>query len=180
MPIIARCPALSQICYYPSLVDNQKWHFAAEIYQSYLYCAGKLIRNEGGTIVAYDGDRVMAVFVGDSQSTNAVRCALRINHAVKNIINPAIENQYPGSTYQVRQVVGIDTSKIRAVRTGVRGGNDIVWVGRAANHAAKLTELNSEFGTWITGEVFDIMNKSAKYSNGEEKLMWKEWKWSQM
>lgn len=45
------------------LVDQHSSDFAAEIYKSYLHCAAKLIASEGGEITAYDGDRIMAVFV---------------------------------------------------------------------------------------------------------------------
>jgi class 3 adenylate cyclase len=121
-----------------SLVNANHWWFAAEVYRTYLYCAAKVIRDEGGEITAYDGDRVMGLFIGDMQSTSAARCALKINYAVESIINPALEAQYTSSSYQVQHVIGIDTSPIRAARIGVRGGNDLVWVGRAANYAAKL------------------------------------------
>lgn len=43
-----------------NMVDNKSWTFAAEIYKSYLYCASRLIRNEGGAITSYDGDRLWA------------------------------------------------------------------------------------------------------------------------
>src|SRR6266581_1659684 len=52
------------------LVDHHKPHFAAEIYKAYLRCAASIIKNEQGTITAYDGDRVMAVFLGDSKNTS--------------------------------------------------------------------------------------------------------------
>lgn len=112
----------------------------------------------------------MAVFIGDSQSTNAAKCALRINYGVKQIINPVLEKQYPQSPYRISHVVGIDTSEIRAVRTGVRGGNDLVWVGRAANYAAKLTELD-DYATWITDDVFQKLNGSSKYGGDPKQLM---------
>jgi class 3 adenylate cyclase len=161
------------------LVDSKEWNFSAEIYQTFLYCAGRIVRNEGGKIVAYDGDRIMAVFFGDTQSTNAARCALKINFAVKNIVNPALRKQYPNSAYVVHHVVGIDTSMLHAARIGVRGGNDIVWVGRAANYAAKLTSLDHKYPTWITKAVFDVLQDKSKYGGSENKLMWKEWKWNQ-
>jgi hypothetical protein len=48
-------------------------------------------------------------------------------------------------------------------RTGIRGSNDLVWVGRAANHAAKLSSLREDnFATWITADVYDKMNDSSK------------------
>ena len=40
------------------LVAGQTKTFAAEIYKTFLHAAAKIIRNEGGTVTAYDGDRI--------------------------------------------------------------------------------------------------------------------------
>ncbi len=121
------------------MVDSEPWWRSAEIYKTFLHCAATIIRNEGGAITSYDGDRVMGIWVGKRQTTPAAIAGLKINFVVQNVINPAFQRRYPDTTLEVKQVVGIDTSAVRAARTGVRGGNDIVWVGRAANYAAKLT-----------------------------------------
>lgn len=160
------------------LVDKYGWEFASEIYKTYLHCAASIIRAEGGAITSYDGDRVMGVWVGDVQCTPAARCALKINYAVHNIINPALKAQYTTTDYVVKQVVGIDTSLLRATRTGVRGGNDIVWVGRAANYAAKLTEIGPSCATWITKDVFDRLHDDAKFGGGNREAMWKPYTWN--
>jgi class 3 adenylate cyclase len=160
------------------LVDGHKRHFAAEVYKTYLHCAAKLIREESGTITAYDGDRIMGVFIGNSKNTSAVRCGLKINWVVKNIINPAIKAQYSGSAFQLRQIVGIDTSEMWLGRTGVRGANDLVWVGRAANYAAKLNELDADYPTWITDFVYKNMNECVKVTNGQ--AMWEARAWTAM
>ena len=162
------------------LVDSEDWMFSAEIYKAYLHCAATIIRNEGGTITSYDGDRVMGIFIGDCQTTKATRAGLKINYAVQKIVNPALSRQYSSSCYVVKQVVGIDCSEIHAARTGVRGENDIVWVGRAANYAAKLTDINRRERTWITGEAFNRLHTSAKFGGSENKMMWKEYKWTTM
>lgn len=159
-----------------SLVEQSKWYFAAEIYKSYLYAATRLINDAGGSIVSYDGDRVMGLFIGGHQSNNAVRCALKINYAVKNYVQKSLKNQYRSSDYVVRHVVGIDTSEIYTARTGVRGDNDLVWVGNAANLAAKFTAENAEYPTWITKRVYDYLRDEQKFSNGSN--MWKSWNWS--
>src|ERR1017187_3508506 len=98
------------------LVDGYEWGFAGEIYKAYLLCAAKVIRSLEGVIAAYDGDRIMAVFTGDAQTSNAAKCGLQINWIVQNIVNPALCNQYPDTDFVVKQVVGIDTSEIRAAR----------------------------------------------------------------
>lgn len=162
-----------------AMVNSEKWMFAAEVYKTFLFCAAKIIRAESGAITSYDGDRVMGVFVGDSPNTRAARCALKINYAATNIIKPALKLQYPDSTFVLKQVVGIDTSPIRAARTGVRGGNDIVWVGRAANYAAKLTELNLTETSWITKDVYDKLHESAKQGGDPKRDMWKSYNWNQ-
>jgi class 3 adenylate cyclase len=157
-----------------ALVDHQPRGTAAEVYKTYLHCAGKIVRGEGGVITAYDGDRIMAVFIGNSKNTSAVRAALRIEYARNTVINPAFKKQYPSINYAVRHAIGIAASTLLVARTGVWGANDLVWVGSAANHAAKLTVL-PEFPIWITKPVFDVLDASVKVAN-----MWQARTWTSM
>lgn len=161
-----------------ALVDSQKAHFSAEVYKSYLHCAAKIITSQGGVITSYDGDRVMAVFIGKSKNTSAALAALKINWAVGNIVNPLLKQQYPTSNYVVKQTVGIDTSSLFIARTGIRGSNDLVWVGKAANHAAKLTSLPPSHPTRITTEVYNELHSSLKTTDG--KPMWEKVTWKSM
>lgn len=161
-----------------SLVDNYKPEFAAEVYRSFLYCSSRIIRANGGEIRSFDGDRVMGVFLGDTKNTSAVKSGLQINYAVKNIINPALKAQYASTKYVVRHTVGIDSSTMMAVRAGVRSSNDISWIGRAANYAAKLNSLSSDFPTRITESVFENMNESAKLGGEPRRSMWQRRIWT--
>lgn len=160
-----------------NMVDSYDWEFSAEVYKTYLRCASEIIKSENGVITAYDGDRVMAVFTGDSKNTSAARCALKINYSVCEIIQPALTKQYPSKNFTVKHVVGIDTSRLRTARIGVRGDNDLVWIGRAANYAAKLTALHGK-ATWITKAVYDRLREDLKYTEG--KSMWDARPWTQM
>jgi class 3 adenylate cyclase len=65
--------------------------------------------------------------------------------------------QYPHRTYKVRHHLGIDTSSLFVSRIGVRNDNDLVWVGRAANYAAKLCAIREYDTTFITEEVFNVL-----------------------
>jgi class 3 adenylate cyclase len=67
---------------------------------------------------------------------------------------------------------------LRVARTGVRGANDLVWVGWAANYAAKLTSLSADYPSRITGEVYDSLHESLKFIDG--KSMWQEVTWTDM
>jgi len=161
------------------LVDSYSAQFAAEIYKTYLAAAARIVKHEGGTITAYDGDRVMAVFIGKSKNTSAVRAAFKINGAVWDIIKPSLKAQYPSAAYDLKHVVGIDTSKLFVSRIGVRNDNDLVWVGRAANYAAKLSSLSNEFAIYVTYSIYDNMHESVKLS-GNHANMWQERVWTTM
>ncbi len=149
------------------LVDTKRPQFAAEIYKTYLVCAARIIESDQGAITAYDGDRIMAVYTGKNRHSKAVRSALKINFAVKEIINPAVAELYPDTRYGVRQSVGIDASELLVTRTGIRRANDLVWVGRAANHAAKLSARSGPV-TQITTEVYDRLDQSLKYGENRQ------------
>ena len=151
------------------LVDTMKPWFAAEIYRCYLVCAARIIRSEGGEITSYDGDRIMAVFIGKLKNSNAARTALKINFAVQKIINPAIRKHNPNDNYSINHVVGIDTSSLFVARTGIRGANDLVWVGRAANYAAKLSARSGP-STQITSDVYDRLSKDSKTSESGQNM----------
>lgn len=162
------------------LVDSSKPHFAAEVYRSYLTCAAKIVKANGGTITAYDGDRIMALFIGDTKESQSVKTALQINGTVHDLINPSLIKQYPKSAYRLRHVIGIDASPIFVARIGVINDNDLVWVGRAANYAAKLAAINEDNTIFITAEVFSQLADSAKYSGREKTLIWKARAWTAM
>ena len=162
-----------------NLVDRYEPEFAAAIYKAYLSCAAKVIRSEDGEITAYDGDRIMAVYIGDSKDASAARSALKINYTVTEIINPLIEKHYSTKNYQVKQVVGIDTSDLFIARTGIRGSNDLVWVGRAANYAAKLCSLSPDNPSRITEAVYNQLPDSLKYTNNGN-AVWQPVRWYDM
>ena len=158
-----------------NMVDKKTAQFVAEVYKSYLLCAARIIRSEDGVITAYDGDRVMAVFIGSSKNTSAVRCGLKIKSAVLEIINPGIKKQY-NSDFKLNQVVGVDTSKLLVARTGIRGSNDLVWVGPAANWAAKLSSISEQpYSTFISSAVYEKLHQSVKETKGE--AMWEARSW---
>ena len=162
-----------------ALVNGYKDWFAAEVYKCYLVAACHVIRNNSGAITAFDGDRVMAVYIGSSKNSSAAKTALQLNWVVIEI-NTALKAAYPNSTFQLRHSVGIDTSSLFVARTGIRNSNDLVWVGRAANYAAKLSGM-SEGGSslFITQPVFDVLSDETKYGGSPRQSMWTRSHWQE-
>jgi class 3 adenylate cyclase len=161
------------------LVDDYKDHFAAEIYKSYLLGACEVIKNNGGEIISFDGDRVMSIFINNNKNSSATKCGLQI-HALTREINSLLSIHYPKSTYRLKQAVGIDTSKIFAARTGIRNDNDIVWVGPAANYAAKLCALADEKRpTVISDRVYKMLSDKSKFGGNPKMDMWSKDIWEE-
>lgn len=161
-----------------SMVNSTKPEFAAEVYKAYLNSACRVIRHNGGSITAFDGDRVMAVFIGNLKNTSAVRSALNINWAV-TVVNEELKRKWRAD-FDLRQRVGIDTGSLFVAKTGIRGSNDLVWVGRAANYAAKLSAKDdNNYASWITEAVYTKIHDSVKYvqKDGRNFNMWVSHKW---
>lgn len=152
----------------------------AKILKSFLAAVSKLVKHNGGKIVSFDGDRVMGVFYGTSKNSDAAKCALQIKHVVQNVIKTKFENKYEtvrNASFSINHGVGVDTGTVFAVRGGVRGDNDIIWIERAPNLAAKLSDLReTPYQTFITKRVYDWLSDSSKYSG--DKDMWEQRTWT--
>jgi len=151
---------------------------AAKVVKSFLACSTNLIGDHGGEITSFDGDRVMGIFVGRTKNTDAATCALKINYAVTKIIKPKLSSYFQSvsnSGFTISHATGIDTGTILAVRAGIRGANDLVWIGRAPNLAARLSDLREDsFGSYISEDVFKVMSDDAKYGGYPRQLMWEQ------
>jgi class 3 adenylate cyclase len=155
-----------------NLVDNYKPLYAASIYKSFLYACCKIITRNGGELVSFDGDRVMGVFIGDGKNSAAAKAALNIKWGVTKIIQSEHDAYYNGKGIKLNYCVGVDSCEHHVVRTGIRGSNDLLWVGKAANYAAKLTTHNwSPYHSIITERVYSKLNESSKFDS-QGKNMW--------
>ena len=160
------------------LVDELTQRVAGKIYQSFLYSLASIIKSNGGEITAYDGDRVVGIFIGKYKNSSATISALMINHAVSNILKPMLEGHFKSlgeSGFEISHCVGVDTGSFLAVKAGLRSANDIVWIGRPPNLAAKLSEIRETvYSTYITDKVFQALDDPAKYGGKANELMWEQ------
>lgn len=116
---------------------------AARAIRMYLNTAVRVLRHYQGQIRSFDGDRVMAIFIGDSKNSNAFRAAMAINSYVVNVIPDRIAGlpEIGRAGWTMKHGIGIDTGPALLVRGGVRNNNDIVSIGAAPNVAAKLADV---------------------------------------
>lgn len=111
------------------------------VYTAFTKAVLKTARYHNGHTRNIIGDRVMIVFPNENCFTNAVDCAISINHIVKNIIN----KKFPDVDFKCG--IGVDYGELRVIKVGIqRRGEEhgenkgLVWVGYPANHASRLTD----------------------------------------
>ena len=100
--------------------------------------------------------------------------------SVSYVLKPKFEAKYEAirnGTYKLEYSTGIDTGEVLAVRGGIRDNNDLIWVGRAPNVAAKLCSLReNNYRSYMTGDVYDMISEEAKLYQGQN--MWEERTWT--
>jgi adenylate cyclase len=168
---------------YADLADSTKlsmWspRVSARVHKAFLSTSARIIRARDGQIRSFDGDRIMGVFVGGSKNSNAARAALQINWTFRNLVRPKLEEKFSDlKSFNLSHTTGIDLSEMLVVRAGIYNNNDLSWIGRAPNVAAKLSALrDAPYYTFITGEVYDMLSEDAKFASGTN--MWEERTWT--
>lgn len=170
---------------YTDLADSSKIaknfdrRIAAKIFKAFHSTSCRLIRSHGGVVTSFDGDRVLAIFVGDTKNTDAAICALQINYVVNEVIRPKFEKNYDAvknADFKISHGTGIDTGTVLIVRAGARGTNDLVSIGRGPNLAAKLSDLRNA-RTYITASVYTRLAESAKIGGRNKENMWTKKTW---
>lgn len=157
--------------------DFQK-QTAAKIIKSFLRCCSRIITKNKGKITSFDGDRVMGIFQGNGQENRAVLSGLQIHSALEYIIRPKLTDHFQSikqDKFTIDHCVGIDKGETLAVRAGHAGSNDLIWIGRAPNLAAKLSDVrNWKYKTVITQDVYDALDYEHKYDKESFESMWEK------
>lgn len=151
------------------LASNYQNRTAAKVIKCFIYCATAIIKLNKGTVTSFDGDRVMGVFVGNEKNSQAAKAGLQINWSVQNVVEPKVSAKFTSikeSGFDLRHGVGIDTGSVLTVRAGVRGINDLIWIGRAPNLAAKFSDItDAGYSTFIHQDVYSRLAKDSRYTS---------------
>lgn len=114
----------------------------AKLYTAFVRAMTRVARHYDGHVRGIIGDRVMVMFDCADCYTNAVDCAIAMNTVAQHVINKRFKAN------EVTCGIGIDAGRMLATKTGVRrhgveqaNYRNLVWLGRPANTASKLTDL---------------------------------------
>ena len=166
------------------VTERHRGYTTARIFKSFLYAMARIARSHDGEIRSYDGDRIMVVFPPDASNENAVcdvavRTGMEMAWFFDKILVPKLKRYDDSLDFGI----GIAFSPMLAVRVGLSrnpDNNDIVFIGRAANLAAKLSDkAKSPNHIWIDHETYRRLDNVWKYvdsqaSRRNRRSMWKD------
>lgn len=132
----------------------------AKLYSAFVRAMTKCARHYGGHVRGIIGDRVMVIFDSEDCFANAVQCAILMNSAAKYVINKHFTRN------EVECGIGIDSGKMLVTKTGFRrrgveqhNYKSLVWLGRPANVASKLTDIANK-----GSQGMDLQTLSVAYA----------------
>lgn len=113
----------------------------AKLYTAFIRSMIKASEYYGGTVKNIVGDRVMVLFNEENCYASAVNTAVMLNSIAQHIINKHFQQD------GILCGIGIDYGKILIDRTGIvqqdketQASESLIWLGKPANIASKLTD----------------------------------------
>ncbi|MCK9439517.1 hypothetical protein M0Q39_05665 [Patescibacteria group bacterium] len=154
---------------------NDFW--SIKIHKSFLLAVIYSIEKRGGHLRSFNGDGVLAFFIGDNAASRAVRAALDIKGFVLEINKILIKNDKKKIDFGI----GIAQGSMKVAKTG-KGGDDqtkqdLIWIGLPLYVALELSELGKfPENIWISPHVRSSIGKekhlNVLYDDKTGKSIW--------
>lgn len=154
----------------------------SKVYSAFIQSMAKAAHYFGGKVRNIIGDRLMVVFDKADCFKNAVNTAFAMNTIAKYVLNKKFSDTLECG-------IGIDYGKMLITKTGVikRGTENqdnkaLVWLGRPANIASKLTDLAKKKDKYgftvppilVTERVYEGFKKACPDCNSIKENYWEE------
>lgn len=161
--IIETCVLYIDIRRSTELNIQHKPHTVAKLYSAFVramtYCAAENRGHVRGII----GDRIMVIFNPSTCFGDAVDTAILMNSTAQHLLNKHF------TANEVKCGIGIDYGRMMVTKTGIRRNgvernnyHSLVWLGRPANVASKLTDAANKY----TSSERPVVNQAQKKFSG--------------
>lgn len=124
-----------------ALSMKHRSHTVAKLYSAFVRAMTRCAAVYGGEVRGIIGDRVLMLFDAENCFTRAIDTAILINSVCSYVLNKHFKHN------EITFGIGIDYGNMLATKTGIRrhgaaqqSYRALVWLGRPANVASKLTD----------------------------------------
>jgi adenylate cyclase len=132
----------------------------SKLYSAFVRAMTRCAQRNGGHVRGIIGDRVMCLFDTEGCFVNAVETAQSMNSVARHVINKHF------NANEISCGIGIDYGRMLVTKTGFRrhgheqqNYRNLVWLGRPANVASKLTDLAGKEGESRSQPVVRVAQK---------------------
>lgn len=164
-----------------SIVNAIGLENAARMYKAYVWGITKIVKERGGQILSFNGDGVVAGFVGPNTAENgAALSALNLNWYLYFYVKPQVDHLLGGSGLTFDYGIGIDSGQVLVVKVGQKGedNHDLVWSGNPVNYSVKVNSLAEfPYGIYVSHEIFNRVHYSLAMYDSE--FIWEAWNWAE-
>jgi len=143
--IIHTCVLYADIRNSTTLSHQHSYETMARLYTAFTKSILRLAEHHEAVVRNIIGDRVMLLFPESNCFTKAVDTAISINTVSKHII----DKHFKGLNFEVG--IGIDYGEMLVVKAGIpkreperTNYKNLIWIGKPANIASKLTDIASK------------------------------------
>jgi adenylate cyclase len=133
-------------------------HTVAKLYSAFVRAMARCATQSHGEVRGIIGDRVMILFDTANCFTHAIDAAILINSICKHVLNELFPHN------EISFGVGIEYGRMLATKTGIRrhgaaqqSYRSLVWLGRPANIASKLTDAANKAEKAIDLIMLDVV-----------------------
>lgn len=157
------------------LLENHHYDNVAKLLSAFYNAIVRVANQDDGKIRSFNGDSLLVFYMGTEEETitKAIRSAMKMSYAIKEIINPLMKK-----LTNLDFGIGIDYGKVLAKKVGISGGEnkDLIWIGNGVNRATKISDkCRAPYHIGISDKLFRRLAGDMVYSrdsHGQIKSMW--------
>lgn len=159
------------------ILSDATTFWSVKIHKSFLFALTHCVERRDGHMRSFNGDGILAFFVGENAASKAVRSAMDMKGFVLEINKKLVA----AGKKEIDFGIGIAQGEILVAKSGKAGDDmtkqDLIWVGLPVYVAVELSDFAEKpYNIWITHNVRSTIDKQGSlgvvYSTSTGKSMW--------
>lgn len=153
-----------------NIQENQK--LAAHIFDSYIKATVKIFKEYQCKYIDIQGDGAFALFDGDDRINRAIVAAVTIKTLLSrntDYFSKFVSSRLSSTNLSLR--IGIHQGNVLAKKAGIRGENEIIWLGDAVSVASKICNLKIYKDNNFKSDTIRISNTIYQNITNQHLLM---------
>lgn len=147
--------------------------WSLKIHKTFLKAVTSSVVSHGGEIRSFNGDGILAFFLGESAATDAVAAGMQLKALVQEI-NQILSSQ---NIKEIDFGVGVSQGRVIITKCGVEDENnssqDLIWVGLPVYEALELSELSHfPINIHVSNKVKDALDHDEAYKDQSKDDFW--------